>query len=61
MKILVYDVAAEDGGGLFVLKNFYEEVIKDSEKQGGIFQKKVVKYRKDTENKTDTHKKGASV
>jgi len=34
---------------------------KDSEKQGGIFQKKVVKYRKDTENKTDTHKKGASV
>ena len=28
MKILVYDVAAEDGGGLFVLKNFYEEVIK---------------------------------
>ncbi len=28
MKILVYDVAAEDGGGLFVLKNFYEDVRK---------------------------------
>lgn len=26
MKILVYNVAAEDGGGLFVLKNFYEDV-----------------------------------
>lgn len=36
MKILVYDVAAEDGGGLFVLKNFYEEVIKDSEKHPNI-------------------------
>lgn len=35
MKILVYDVAAEDGGGLFVLKNFYEDVIKlqDNENQ----------------------------
>lgn len=27
MRILVYDVAAEDGGGLFVLKNFYREVL----------------------------------
>ena len=27
MKVLVYDVAAEDGGGLFVLKNFYEQVL----------------------------------
>lgn len=27
MKILVYDVAAEDGGGLFVLNNFYKEVL----------------------------------
>lgn len=27
MKILVYDVAAEDGGGLFVLKSFYQEVL----------------------------------
>lgn len=27
MRILVYDVAAEDGGGLFVLKNFYKEVL----------------------------------
>ena len=26
-RILVYDVAAEDGGGLFVLKNFYKEVL----------------------------------
>lgn len=26
MKVLVYDVAAEDGGGLIVLKNFYEDV-----------------------------------
>lgn len=25
---MVYDVAAEDGGGLFVLKKFYEDVIK---------------------------------
>lgn len=30
MKILVYDVAAEDGGGLFVLKNFYNEIISRS-------------------------------
>ncbi len=29
MKILVYDVAAQDGGGLFVLKNFYEDVKKN--------------------------------
>lgn len=28
MRILVYDVAAEDGGGLFVLKKFYEDVKK---------------------------------
>lgn len=28
MKILVYDVAAEDGGGLFVLKSFYEDAVK---------------------------------
>lgn len=28
MKILVYNVAAEDGGGLFVLKNFYNDVKK---------------------------------
>lgn len=27
MKILVYDVAAEDGGGLVVLKYFYREVV----------------------------------
>ncbi len=27
MKILVYDVAAEDGGGIFVLKSFYKEVL----------------------------------
>lgn len=27
MNILVYDVAAEDGGGLFVLKNFYKEAM----------------------------------
>lgn len=27
MKILVYDIAAEDGGGLFVLKNFYQQVL----------------------------------
>ena len=27
MKIVVYDVAAEDGGGLFVLKDFYNEVL----------------------------------
>lgn len=27
MKVFVYDVAAEDGGGLFVLKSFYEEVL----------------------------------
>lgn len=27
MKILVYDIAAEDGGGLFVLKNFYQEIL----------------------------------
>lgn len=26
MKILVYDVAAQDGGGLFVLTNFYHDV-----------------------------------
>lgn len=26
MKILVYNVAAEDGGGLFVLKNFYNDI-----------------------------------
>ena len=32
MKILVYDVAAEDGGGLFVLKNFYEEALNSIEK-----------------------------
>lgn len=25
-KILIYDVAAEDGGGMFVLKSFYEDV-----------------------------------
>lgn len=30
MKILVYDVAAEDGGGLFVLKKFYENVLQKS-------------------------------
>lgn len=30
MKILVYDVAAEDGGGLFVLKNFYREVLEQT-------------------------------
>ena len=30
MKVLVYDVAAEDGGGLFVLKNFYEDVLRTS-------------------------------
>ena len=27
MKILVYDVAAEDGGGLFILKQFYNDVL----------------------------------
>lgn len=27
MKVLVYDIAAEDGGGLFVLKNFYQQVL----------------------------------
>ena len=27
MRVLVYDVAAEDGGGRFVLKNFYKEVL----------------------------------
>lgn len=32
MRILVYDVAAEDGGGLFVLKNFYNEVSESLEK-----------------------------
>lgn len=31
MKILVYDVAAEDGGGLFVLKEFYREVLERPE------------------------------
>lgn len=30
MRILVYDVAAEDGGGLFVLKNFYLDVLKNA-------------------------------
>lgn len=30
MKILVYDVAAEDGGGLFVLKKFYNDVLRKS-------------------------------
>lgn len=33
MKILVYDIAAEDGGGLFVLKNFYEQVRARKEEQ----------------------------
>lgn len=34
MKILVYDIAAEDGGGLFVLRQFFKEVLemKDSNK-----------------------------
>ena len=27
MKIVVYDIAAEDGGGLFVLKKFYEDAL----------------------------------
>lgn len=36
MRILVYDVAAEDGGGLFVLRNFYEEVIKFSEEYPNV-------------------------
>ena len=27
MKIVVYDTAAEDGGGLFVLKKFYEDAL----------------------------------
>lgn len=31
MKILVYDIAAEDGGGLQVLKNFIDEVSSDSD------------------------------
>lgn len=31
MKILVYDVAAEDGGGLFVLREFYREVLERGE------------------------------
>ena len=30
MKVLVYDVAAEDGGGLFVLKNFYNDVLRSN-------------------------------
>lgn len=30
MRILVYDVAAEDGGGLFVLKNFYNDILNKS-------------------------------
>lgn len=37
MKILVYDVAAEDGGGLFVLKNFYEDVKKSKSDNEWIF------------------------
>ncbi len=38
MRILVYDVAAEDGGGLFVLKNFYREVLaKDNKDIEWIF------------------------
>lgn len=28
MKILVYDIAAEDGGGLLVLKEFYRDVVR---------------------------------
>ena len=27
MRIIIYDVAAEDGGGLFILKNFYHDVL----------------------------------
>lgn len=30
MKILIYDVAAEDGGGLQVLKTFYHDVVEKS-------------------------------
>ena len=37
MRIVVYDIAAEDGGGLFVLKNFYDEVSKFSNKIEWIF------------------------
>lgn len=33
MRILVYDVAAEDGGGLFVLKKFCEDVVKLKHKE----------------------------
>lgn len=33
MKILVYDVAAENGGAVTVLQSFYEEFCKDTENE----------------------------
>lgn len=37
MKILVYDIAAEDGGGLFVLKQFFKEVLELNDSNEWIF------------------------
>ena len=37
MKILVYDVAAEDGGGLFVLKQFYHDVVQRKDNNKWVF------------------------
>ena len=36
MKILVYDVAAEDGGGMFVSKKFYSEVLQSLNQYSNI-------------------------
>ncbi len=37
MKILVYDIAAQDGGGLFVLNNFIKEVVKRNDDNEWVF------------------------
>lgn len=37
MKILVYDIAAEDGGGLFVLKQFYQDVLQRHDNNKWLF------------------------
>ena len=57
MKILVYDVAAEDGGGIFVLNQFYQDALQHKDIAWHFI---ISADMKETANiKIEQHKKGS--